>query len=804
MTMFEAKSKTIPFKQSTQAFSASSELSEFIPYYCHYSPTTLLTKNGELMQIIKISSNAHGLNYESGDGSGNSVRETIRRAIREVVTDERYSVWVHTMRKRNPVQFEAGTKEPFASYVYEKWEQQNGFKFSYYNEIYITILHEGQSSQMIDKGAMKHLVFPQRNRAWRQFFLDTAYVELDDIVSGIIQRIAPHYNARRLSIVERLSPTEAGHTLFYSEPMECLGTMINLVETPFPVPQRDLSDALLTHKLTFGYNAIESRDDQKGRRFGAILTLKQYLEMPSSAVDRILQSPIELIITEIFHFVSQEDALDEYKQQKELFDFSNDLYSVEVTGLADILESDQKGPTDFVRHQVSIMIMVDEYKKLDNEVTNAHEAFSGLGLITVREDIKLEECYWTQLPGNFEFIRRGSSIATSKIAGFTRLNLFTSGVAHNNHWGEALTIMPTTVNSPYFFNFHYQDNGHTLIFDFNSFHDQVSDVLLNFFACVTRKYQPKLYVFDNRRAAHLTLNKLAGQYHTLPIATDQRACEVIGLNPFSLEDSPRNRGFLMAWCSTLVAHRLTIDDSNKFHLQQAIDQLYSAAPEQRNLNGLVAILANAAPDLAHAFDEFHGHGAFAGIFDAPSDTINFSDGIHGFDLDAAVARLPNIVPLFSYMLHRIVLHMDGKPAIIVLNEAWRFLENSFFAPRLESLLDMLKQNNVMVIFTTQSPRDVLPSYTLTTLMNSCTTKLYIPDDIWQEYQSDVLGLSAHDEQMLQKMDRQKCEFLIKQKDETTALRTHIRHMDDVHAIFSNDIKTLISAGGPFASLPKGY
>src|SRR5205085_292139 len=129
---------------------------------------------------------------------------------------------------------------------------------------------------------------------------------------------------------------------------------------------------------------------------------------------------------------------------------------------------------------------------LDAEVAEVQLAFSKLGLITVREDIKLEECFWSQLPGNFEFLRRKEPILTKSIGGFCRLNRFPSGSANHNHWGEAVALMPTIVNSPYFFNFHHRDNGHSVLFDFNSFNDQSGHVLLNFLLSETRKYNGKL------------------------------------------------------------------------------------------------------------------------------------------------------------------------------------------------------------------------------------------------------------------------------------------------------------------------
>ncbi len=52
------------------------------------------------------------------------------------------------------------------------------------------------------------------------------------------------------------------------------------------------------------------------------------------------------------------------------------------------------------------------------------------------------------------------------------------------------------------------------------------------------------------------------------------------------------------------------------------------------------------------------------------------------------------------------------------------------------------------------------------------------------------------------MQRNMGDLLIKQSSETVGARINLDHAEDIRAIYSNDIKNLIAAGGTFASLPK--
>lgn len=775
------------------------DLHEFIPYHSHYNPHTLLTRNGELMQIIKIAHNNAGLAYENSGGADRSLREHVRRAIAEVIVTDRYALWVHTIRRRKSVRYDSHFDNPFAAHVHAAWQKKHHWKYQYYNEVYLSVLHEGQSGALIDKATFKNVFLPKRNRDWRNAYLDRAAAALDETVAALAAHIGRSYRADRLSIVER-SGNETVSSIFYSEPMEFLTQLLNLSPNPVPVPELELGKALNNHTLTFGFNALEAKSESGARRYAALLSLKQYREIPPSAADRLLQAPVELIVSQPFIFAPQSRVLRQYKAQKELFEISGDVYSLAASGLEEILKADRGLPTDYGEAQTTVMVLADEYRQIDDEVRKVQQVFADIGLLTVREDIKLEECFWSQLPGNFNFIRRKDGLATHRIAGFCRLNLFSGGKDTGNHWDEAVTLLPTTVGSPYFFNFHQQDNGHTAMLDFNSFHDDTGQVLLNFLLTSTFKYGGRLFVFDRNRSSSLWFDKIGGHYHRLPFG--EAADGKLRLNPFTLEDSARNRAFLLAWMAELLAPYAAVTDAERETLMAAIVELYAQPPETRHMKTLVDIVAASDYRLAAGFAAYHSNGALAGLFDGTEETLDARQKLHAFDMDPALARGACAVPLFAYLLHRIIGNLDGTPTIIVLHEAWDLLENPFFAPRLESLLEMLRQSNVMMIAVTQRPAIEAEKPSFAAFLAQAATRIIVPDDVMIDYAGCVPTISAHEAQLLSQLDRQRGDFLLKTAGENIALCANFDDMDDVRAVLGGDVKTLIAAGGKFAILPK--
>src|SRR3546814_18579259 len=59
--------------------------------------------------------------------------------------------------------------------------------------------------------------------------------------------------------------------------------------------------------------------------------------------------------------------------------------------------------------------------------------------------------------------RSPAPITSLNFAAFSPFHPFPAGSTTGNHWGDAIALLKTNARSPYFFNFHKGDLGHTLI-----------------------------------------------------------------------------------------------------------------------------------------------------------------------------------------------------------------------------------------------------------------------------------------------------------------------------------------------------
>lgn len=67
-------------------------------------------------------------------------------------------------------------------------------------------------------------------------------------------------------------------------------------------------------------------------------------------------------------------------------------------------------------------------------------------------------------------------------------------------------------------------------------------------------------------------------------------------------------------------------------------------------------------------------------------------------------------------------------SVIMLDEAWVYLDNPLFAARIREWLKVLRKKNVSVIFATQSLADIAGSAIAPAIIESCPQRIFLPND----------------------------------------------------------------------------
>jgi type IV secretion system protein TrbE len=84
--------------------------------------------------------------------------------------------------------------------------------------------------------------------------------------------------------------------------------------------------------------------------------------------------------------------------------------------------------------------------------------------------------------------------------------------------------------------------------------------------------------------------------------------------------------------------------------------------------------------------------------------------------------------VLGYLFHRIEGRLDGRPTLLVVDEGWLALDDPTFGARLREWLKTLRKKNASVVFATQSLTDIETSAVASTIIESCPTRLFLPNE----------------------------------------------------------------------------
>lgn len=747
--------------------------SNFIPYDYHWDKETIVTKKKEFLQIIKVD----GFSFETADDEDVDMKKLVRNSLMKSLADGTFAVWFHTVRRKQSA-YPGGKQPPgFPAYVDKLWHAKHDHKDSFINELYITVLRKPDT-----KGAAKIHHYLKRaseagNKATQIQAMRDTQKELTEVTNRLVATLKD-YGARLLSTYEN------DHGVF-SEPMEFLSRLVNCgFSHPVRYSAHNIAETLPMYRLYFGDRAIEVSGAPKPR-FAGLVSIKEYAPATAAGLmDGFLQLPFEFIISQSFNFHNRSVNINRMQIRQRRMMAAEDAAVSQIAEISDALDMAMSGHVAFGPHHLSVLCYHEDLNELERLLSLALAELVNLGINPVREKFIMEQVYWAQLPANFEFIGRPADINTMNLAGFASLHNYPTGKIRGNHWGDAVTVFDTASGTPYFFNFHARDVGHTTIIGPTG---AGKTVLLNFLCAQAQKFNCRIFFFDKDRGAEIFLRAIGGKY---TVIEPGEACH---FNPLQLPDTPENRTFIAEWIHALVTvndEPFTAEDMER--INDAVVGNYKLDKKDRILRNVAPFLGIEGPGtLAGRLKMWHSGGPFAGLFDNATDVIDFSQGnAFGFEMGEILRDRATLAPTLLYLFHRINLALDGTPTIIVLDEAWALIDNKIFATRIRDWLKTLRKLNGMVVFATQSVEDATESAISETLIQQTATQIFLPNPKATDAYKQAFMVTDREFNLLKTTDPGSRYFLVKQGKDVVVARIDLSGMDEVINVLSARAETV--------------
>ncbi len=218
---------------------------------------------------------------------------------------------------------------------------------------------------------------------------------------------------------------------------------------------------------------------------------------------------------------------------------------------------------------------------------------------------------------------------------------------------------------------------------------------------------------------------MQGDWHDLGGELTDASETSVSLQPLARIHETAERAWAADWIvAILTRENIQITPEVKEHIWTALTSLASAPVGERTITGLAVLLQS--NDLKQALRAYCVGGPYGRLLDAETEHLGSAD-VQAFEIEGLVGT--GAAPaVLSYLFHRIGDRLDGWPTLLIIDEGWLALDDEGFADQLREWLKTLRKKNASVIFATQSLSDIDNSAIAPAIIESCPTRLLLPNE----------------------------------------------------------------------------
>ena len=369
----------------------------------------------------------------------------------------------------------------------------------------------------------------------------------------------------------------------------------------------------------------------------------------------------------------------------------------------------------------------------DEKLRAVERTIQGRGFVTIPETLNAVEAWLSSIPGHAYANVRQPIISTLNLAHMMPVSAIWAGQERNAHLdGPPLIVTRTDGATPFRLITHIGDVGHTLVVGPTG---MGKSVLLATLALQFRRYPgSRILAFDMGRSIRATILGLGGEHYDLGKSAEEGG--EIAFQPLARIDREGYRAWASEWIEGRLWHEgVAVGPPEKDAVWSALNSLASAPVEQRTMTGLSVLLQSNA--LRQALQPYVLGGPHGRLLDADLDRLGSAD-VQGFEMEELMHSKAATQAVLSYLFARFDERFDGAPTLLILDEAWLFLDDPVFAARIRQWLKTLRKKNVSVIFATQSLADIKDSTIAPAIVESCASRIFLPNPQATEPQIRVI------------------------------------------------------------------
>lgn len=377
----------------------------------------------------------------------------------------------------------------------------------------------------------------------------------------------------------------------------------------------------------------------------------------------------------------------------------------------------------------TITLMDADPDRLQDQVRQVEAVFNRAGFVVKVEDVNGVQAWLGSIPGEAYADVRRPLIHTLSLCDIIPMSAIWPGPTLNAHFTREcqmrghdgvqppLMHVRTAGSTPFRLDLHQGDVGHTMVVGPTG---AGKSVLLNTLALQWLRYpDAQVFFFDKGASSRAATLLTGGDFY------DLGGAESLAFQPLADLDTPDAMTWAQEWVEDIVlAGGLPLSPKIREEIWGGLRNLAAGPAGQRTLTILHAKIQDRVVKGAlklFTLDGPHGH-----LLDAADSHLS-DNRWQTFEMGELMANKAALAPVLTHLFRSLENRFDGRPTLLVLDEAWLFLDHGAFAAKIREWLKTLRKLNVTVLFATQSLADVMNSSIAPALIESCPSRFFLPN-----------------------------------------------------------------------------
>jgi type IV secretion system protein VirB4 len=551
-----------------------------------------------------------------------------------------------------------------------------------------------------------------------------------DLFENVFGQLFQTERLRRIDVAD-----EYGGTHVHDQLLRYLRRCITCLDHPFALPEIPcyLNEILACEDF---YGGMEPR---VGHKHVSVVAIDGFPRMSSPGILRELdQLPIEYRWNTRAILIDPEEArcmLDKHRKKwrakirgwkDQILRTQNgavDLHAQEMaTDAEEAMGVAAAGDVQFCQYTANIVCLDENPDRLYESSRLVMKTIQNLGFSCRIEDVNAVEAWRGSLPGDGYCNIRRVLLHTLNLADLMPITSVWAGLRENPSSlmpkkSPALLYAATSGATPFRFNLHVSDLGHTLLVGPSG---AGKSTALGLIAAQWFRYpRAQVFAFDRGYSIWMLTVAAGGEFYDLAgPKSDLAFC------PLRDIDDDADVAWAVGWIEVLCElNGLRFAPKHRNAVSDAVVQLRLSPT--RTLTELSANVQDM--EIRDALQHFTVMGPLGPLLDAESDSLG-AERMLAFETENLLQLDDKaVIPVLLYLFRRIEQRLDGSPTLILLDEAWSYLQHELFRNRLKDWLKTMRRKNAVVVMATQQISDIANSRIADVVLENCPTKILLPN-----------------------------------------------------------------------------